>query len=224
MRVLVVEDETKIANAVGRTLRAEGYAVDVVYDGDEGYSMASTEPYDVIIVDRLIPGEYDGVELIKELRTNKIHTPALMLTALSSVRQKTEGLDAGADDYLTKPFAIDELLARVRALLRRPKVQQQSLLRAGKLTLDQNTHEVTWDGETIELTAKESALLEYLLRNKNVALSKEKIINHVWDYDADILPNTVEVYIKYLRQKIDSKYNVKLIKTIRGFGYKIEDK
>ena len=224
MRVLVVEDETKIANAVGRTLRAEGYAVDVVYDGDEGYSMASTEPYDVIIVDRLIPGEYDGVGLIKELRKNKIHTPALMLTALSSIRQKTEGLDAGADDYLTKPFAIDELLARVRALLRRPKVQQQSLLRANKLTLDQNTHEVAWDGEIIELTAKESALLEYLLRNKNVALSKEKIINHVWDYDADILPNTVEVYIKYLRQKIDSKYNIKLIKTIRGFGYKIEDK
>jgi two-component system, OmpR family, response regulator len=224
MRILVVEDEVKIANAVGKALRSEAYAVDVVYDGDAGYSMASTEPYDVIIIDRLIPGEYDGISLIKELRSNKIHTPALMLTALSSIQQKTEGLDAGADDYLTKPFAIDELLARVRALLRRPKVQQQSILQAGKLTLNQNTHEVKWNEETIILTAKESALLEYLLRNKNVALSKEKIINHVWDFDADILPNTVEVYVKYLRQKIDSKYNVKLIKTVRGFGYKIEDK
>lgn len=223
MRVLVVEDEMKIANAIGKTLKSEGYAVDVVYDGDEGYSMASTEPYDVIVVDRLIPGEYDGVSLIKELRKNKISTPVLMLTALSSVRQKTEGLDAGADDYLTKPFAIDELLARIRALLRRPKVLQQSLLRAGKLTLDQNTRVTSWDGEVIELTAKECALLEFLLRNKNVAVSKEKIINHVWDFDADILPNTVEVYVKYLRQKIDNKYNVKLIKTIRGFGYKIED-
>lgn len=223
MRVLVVEDEMKIANAIGKTLKSEGYAVDVVYDGDEGYSMASTEPYDVIVVDRLIPGEYDGVSLIKELRKNKISTPVLMLTALSSVRQKTEGLDAGADDYLTKPFAIDELLARIRALLRRPKVLQQSLLRAGKLTLDQNTRVTSWDGEVVELTAKECALLEFLLRNKNVAVSKEKIINHVWDFDADILPNTVEVYVKYLRQKIDNKYNVKLIKTIRGFGYKIED-
>jgi len=223
MRVLVVEDEMKIANAIGKTLKSEGYAVDVVYDGDEGYSMASTEPYDIIVVDRLIPGEYDGVSLIKELRKNKISTPVLMLTALSSVRQKTEGLDAGADDYLTKPFAIDELLARIRALLRRPKVLQQSLLRAGKLTLDQNTRVTSWDSEVIELTAKECALLEFLLRNKNVAVSKEKIINHVWDFDADILPNTVEVYVKYLRQKIDNKYNVKLIKTIRGFGYKIED-
>lgn len=223
MRILVVEDESKIANAIGKTLKSEGYAVDVVYDGDEGYAMASTEPYDAIILDRMIPGEYGGLELVTELRKQQIFTPTLMLTAMTSVKQKAEGLDAGSDDYLTKPFAIDELLARVRALLRRPKVQSEKVLQAKKLKLHSNTRQVTWDNETIDLTAKEYALLEFLLRNKNVAMDKEKIIKHVWDFDADILPNTVEVYVKYLRKKIDSRFNVNLIKTVRGFGYKIED-
>lgn len=223
MRVLIIEDEVKIASAVAKALRSEGYAVDVENDGDGGYAMASTEPYDILIVDRLIPGEYNGVSLIKQLRQENIHTPALLLTALSSTQQKTEGLDAGADDYLTKPFAIDELLARIRALLRRPIVQKGAVLSVGKLHLDTNSREVSYNGESIDLTSKEYALLEFLLRNKNRALSKDYIIEHVWDFDADILPNTVEVYIKYLRQKIDSKFGVTLITTVRGYGYKIED-
>lgn len=221
MRLLVVEDEPKIASAVARALRLEGHAVDVEHDGDNAYAMASTEPYDVLIVDRMIPGSYDGIALIKKLRSERIYTPTLLLTALSSIQQKTEGLDAGADDYLTKPFAIDELLARIRALLRRPSLQQDTLLTAGQLSLNVGTREVCYGDSLIELTSKEFALLEFLLRNKGRAMSKDQIIEHVWDFDADILPNTVEAYIKYLRQKIETPFQIKLIVTVRGFGYKL---
>lgn len=222
MRVLVVEDEVKIANALARALRGQGYAVDVEHDTDAGYAMASTEPYDVMIFDRLIPGEYDGVSLLQALRSEGVTTPVLLLTALGSTEQKTQGLDAGADDYLTKPFAIDELLARVRALLRRPQAQQDTILRAGKLTLNSSLHEVLFDGQELSLTVKELALLEYLMRNAGRPLSKDQIIAHVWDFDADVLPNTVEVYIRYLRNKIDDHYGVTYIKTVRGVGYKFE--
>lgn len=223
MRILVVEDEVKIANALARALRGQGYAVDVEHDSDAGYAMASTEPYDVLVLDRLLPGEYDGVGMLKKLREEHIDTPVLLLTALGSTEQKTEGLDAGADDYLTKPFSVDELLARIRALLRRPAVQQDTILKAGKLSLNTSLHEASYDDHPLELTVRELALLEYLMRSKGRPVSKEQIISHVWDFDADVLPNTVEVYIKYLRQKIDSRFNTQLIKTVRGVGYKLEE-
>lgn len=223
MRILVIEDEHKIARALKRALEQESYAVDVAYDGDDGYAMITTEPYDLAIVDRLLPGERDGIEIIRALREQKIHMPVLLLTALGSVKDRTTGLDSGADDYLVKPFALEELLARVRALLRRPVEQQGTVLKADSLTLDTTTFTVTREGKTIPLTSKEYGLLEYLLRNQGRPLSKETIIAHVWDYDADILPNTVEVYIKYLRSKIDAPFKTPLIKTVRGFGYKIED-
>lgn len=221
MRVLVVEDEHKIARALKRALEQEKYAVDVAYDGDDGFAMATTEPYDVIVLDRMIPGSYDGVSLVREMRERKINTPILLLTALGSVKDRTEGLDAGADDYLVKPFALEELLARIRALLRRPETAQPSLLKLGDLSLDTIKLEVQRRGTVIQLTAKEFALLEYLMRNPDRPISKDTIIKHVWDYDADILPNTVEVYIKYLRSKIDAPFDTPLIHTVRGFGYKV---
>lgn len=224
MRVLLIEDEIKLAKALGKVLTREGYAVDIEHDTDAGYAMASTEPYDALIIDRMLPGdEYaDGVALLAALRSENITTPALFLTALGEVRHKTEGLDSGADDYLVKPFAMDELLARMRALVRRPREQKATVLQIGKLSLNTNTREVHFGDTPIDLTVKEVALLEYLLQASGRALSKEQIIAHVWDFDADILPNTVEVYIKYLRNKIDSKFNVTYIKTVRGVGYKIE--
>lgn len=222
MRILVVEDEVKIANALSRSLRSQGYAVDVEYDTDAGYAMATTEPYDVMIFDRLMPGTYDGISLLRQLRSENITTPVLLLTALGSTEQKTEGLDAGADDYLTKPFSVDELLARVRALLRRPREQQDTILTAGKLTLNTSLHVAMFNDEPLPLTVKELALLEYLMRNIGRPLSKDQIISHVWDFDADVLPNTVEVYIRYLRNKIDDQYGVSYIKTVRGIGYKLE--
>jgi DNA-binding response OmpR family regulator len=222
VRILLIEDEHKIARALKRALEQESYAVDVTYDGDSGHAMATTEPYDLAIVDRMLPGGRDGLAIIKDMREQNIHTPVLLLTALGSVKDRTTGLDSGADDYLVKPFALEELLARVRALLRRPAEQQGTILKAGDLELDTVTFKVTRAGKEIPLTSKEYGLLEYLLRNQGRPLSKENIIAHVWDYDADILPNTVEVYIKYLRSKIDSPFDTPLIKTVRGFGYKLE--
>jgi len=221
MRILVVEDEHKIARALKRALEQESYAVDVSYDGDDGYAMATTEPYDVVILDRMLPGEYNGLDIVKAMRQEKIHTPVLLLTALGQTKDKTEGLDSGADDYLVKPFAIEELLARVRALLRRPHEQESTVLSANDLTLDPIAYTVTRAGKNISLTTKEFGLLEYLLRNKGRILTKDTIIAHVWDYDADILPNTVEVYIKYLRNKIDKPFKTDLIETVRGFGYRL---
>ncbi len=222
MRILVVEDEHKIARAVARALEQESYAVDVAYDGDEGYAMATTEPYDLAIIDRMIPGDYDGIGIVTAMREAKIHTPVLLLTALGTTADKTKGLDSGADDYLVKPFALAELLARVRALLRRPAEQKGTVLKAADLELDTTAFRVTRGGQEIRLTSKEFALLEYLLRNQGRPSSKEQIVAHVWDYDADILLNTVEVYIKYLRAKVDEPFGKQLIKTVRGFGYKIE--
>jgi len=224
MRILVVEDEHKIARALGKALEQESYAVDVAYDGDEGYSMVTTEPYDLAIIDRMIPGEYDGLAIVEEMRKAKIHTPVLLLTALGTTADKTKGLDSGADDYLVKPFALEELLARVRALLRRPTEQQGVILTAGELSLDTVTYSVKRGGKDIHLTSKEFALLEYLLRHQGRPMSKENIIAHVWDYDADVLHNTVEVYIKYLRNKVDVPFKKPLIHTVRGFGYKLEAK
>lgn len=223
MRILIIEDEHKIAQALRRSLQQESFAVDVSYDGDDGYAMAMTEPYDLAIIDWMIPGEYNGLDIVKAMRAAKNHTPILLLTAKATIADRTTGLDAGADDYLVKPFALEELLARVRALLRRPVEAQEIVLTAGDLTLNTVTYEVKRAGKSITLTGKEFALLEYLMRNQGRPNNKDAIIAHVWDYNADVLPNTVEVYMRYLRQKIEEPFKgPALIKTIRGFGYKIE--
>jgi len=225
MRILIVEDEHKIANSIKKGLEQESYAVDVAYDGTDGFDLASTEDYDVIILDLLLPG-MGGVTICKELRKDGIHVPILMLTAKGQLNDKVDGFNAGADDYLVKPFAFEELLARIRALIRRPKTSFGSVLNYADLSLNTQTYEVKRGKTVIYLSKKEFALLEYLLRHPNIILTKEQLINHVWDYDADILPNTVEVYIGYLRNKIDKPFKNKpaLIHTIRGFGYKIGEK
>jgi len=222
MRVLIVEDEHKIANSIKKGLEQESYAVDVAYTGNDGFDLASVEEYDLIILDRLLP-EMDGIEIAKKLREQKIHTPILMLTAKGQVSDRVEGLDAGADDYLPKPFAFEELLARIRALIRRPKDSLGTVLTVADLTISPTTYEVKRGGKIIQLSGKEYALLEYLMRHPNQTLTKDQITGHVWDYDADILPNTVEVYIGYLRNKIDRPFKNKpvLFHTIRGFGYKL---
>lgn len=222
MRLLVVEDEHKIANSIKKGLEQESYAVDVAFTGDEGLDLALTEDYDLILLDVLLPG-INGIEICKNLREQQIHTPVLMLTAKGQVSDKVTGLDAGADDYLTKPFAFEELIARIRALARRPKGNIGTTLNLEDLTLNTTSYEVKRNEKLIQLTAKEYALLEYLLRHPNQVIKKEQIINHIWDYDADVLPNTVEVYIGYLRNKIDKPFpnSVALIQTVRGFGYKV---
>lgn len=221
MRILIIEDEHKIARAIKRALEQESYAVDVSFDGDDGYAMATTEPYDAMIIDQMLPGNYNGLDIIREVREQKIHTPILMLTALGRTADKTAGLDSGADDYMVKPFAIEELLARIRALLRRPAEQQSSVLSIGSLKLDTVNYAVSHGKTTVNLTTREYGLLEYFMRNQNRVLTKDTIIAHVWDYDADILPNTVEVYVKYLRAKIDKPFGTDYLKTVRGFGYKM---
>ncbi len=222
MRILVVEDEHKIAHAIKKGLEQERYAVDVVYDGVDGLDYASTEEYDLIILDVMLPG-MDGIEFTKQLRGMQKHTPVLMLTARGQTEDKIKGLDTGADDYITKPFAFTELVARVRALQRRPRKTTGTQLFIKDLALDPVKFEVTRNGEYIKLSQKEFALLEYLMRHANRIITKDQIIQHVWNYDANVLPNSVEVYIKHLRDKIDKPFSNKpnLIHTVRGFGYKI---
>jgi len=220
MRILIVEDEHKIANALRQGLEQHAYAVDVSYDGDNGLAMATTEPYDLIILDRMLPGKVDGIGILQQLRGEHNHTPVLLLTAKDRVLDRAEGLNAGADDYLVKPFAFVELIARVRALLRRPKQAIESTLQYEDLSLDTQDMLVERNGRRIDLTPKEFALLEYLMHNPGRIVSKETLMQHVWDYDADILPNTVEVYVGYLRNKIDKPFDGSpLIHTKRGFGY-----
>lgn len=223
MKILIVEDEHKIANSIKKGLEQELFAVDVAYDGIEGYDLAAGEDHDLIILDRLLPG-IDGLEICKKLRKNKIHIPILLLTAKGQIRDRVEGLNAGSDDYLVKPFAFEELLARVRALTRRPKEVAESILTVADLTINTTSYDVRREGKQIQLSGKEYSLLEYLMRHANKVITKDKIINHVWNYDSNILPNTVEVYIRMLRNKIDKPFKDKkpLIHTVRGFGYKIE--
>ena len=223
MRVLVIEDEHKIAQAIKKGLEQDNFAVDLAFDGEEGYDLASTEDYAVIILDLMLP-KMDGVTVCKNLREGGVHIPILMLTAKGEVGDRVTGLNSGADDYLVKPFAFAELVARVKALNRRPKQSFNDKLSFEDLTLDNNTFEVKRGKEKISLSKKEFALLEYLMRHPKKILTKDQIIQNVWSYESDVLPNTVEVYVGYLRQKIDRPFPKlpSLIHTIRGFGYKLD--
>ncbi len=222
MRILIIEDEHKIANAIKQGLTQEKFAVDVEYNGDDGLGAALSEPYDLMVIDRMLPGSVEGLDICREVRAKGIHTPIIFLTAKDQIRDRVTGLDAGADDYLIKPFSFEELLARIRALLRRPQESTGTVLKVADLSLDTVNYDVSRAGTTIRLSTKEFALLEYLMRNNGRVLSKDNIIAHVWDFDADILPNTVEVYIGYLRNKVDKPFkSPELISTMRGFGYKI---
>jgi len=222
MRILIIEDEHRIAQSIKKGLEQEMFAADIAYTGTDGYDLASVEDYDLIILDIMLPG-MDGLEVCEKLRKEKIHSPILMLTAKSQIQDKVAGLDLGADDYLTKPFSFEELLARIRALTRRPKKTVGTKLIVDDLCLEPQRFDVIREGKKISLSNKEFALLEYLMRNAGTILSKDQIISHVWNYDADILPNTVEVYIRNLRKKIDLPFKNKkpLLQTVRGFGYRI---
>ncbi len=225
MRILVVEDDQKILGALKRGLERQSYAVDAIADGDEGLQMALSEPYDLVILDRMLPGT-EGLDILKRMRDSSIQTPVLLLTAKDKVLDRAEGLNAGADDYLVKPFAFVELIARVRALLRRPSETIDTTISAYGVTLDRDTFTATRNDTLIELTSKEFALLEYLVSQPDRIHTKDQLMQHVWDYDSDILPNTVEVYIGYLRNKIDKAFPTlpPLINTRRGFGYVFGEK
>jgi DNA-binding response OmpR family regulator len=225
MRVLVVEDDTKILHAIKRGLERQFYAVDAIPDGDEGLSMALSEPYDLVILDRMLPGT-EGLDILKSMRDSSIQTPVLLLTAKDKVLDRAEGLNAGADDYLVKPFAFVELIARVRALLRRPHTVQDQAIESNGVVLNRDAFTAIRNSTNIDLTAKEFSLLEYLISQPGRIHTKDQLMQHVWDYDSDILPNTVEVYIGYLRNKIDKAFpeSPPLIHTRRGFGYYFGEK
>ena len=222
MKILIVEDEHLIATSLKKGLEQEHYTVDLAFDGLEGYDLAASGEYDIILLDLMLPG-LDGISICQKLRSENIHTPILMLTAKSQLDDKVKGFDVGADDYLTKPFAFEELLARIRALSRRPQQTTNKVLTLVDLTIDTTNYQVKRGNKEIRLSSKEYSLLECLVRHTGQILNKDQIIQYVWSYESDILPNTVEVYIRNLRQKIDQPFKKKLIQTIRGFGYKISE-
>ena len=223
MKLLIVEDEHKIANSIKQGLIQEHFVVDVAYDGKDGFDLAISEKYDVIILDRMLPNK-SGDDILIDLREQNIHTPVLMLTAKGQTEDKVEMLNTGADDYLTKPFAFSELIARIKALNRRPQTSLKNELKVKDLSLNTQSYEVKRGNAQIKLSSKEFSLLEYLMRHSGKIVKKEQIMMGVWSYESDILPNSVEVYIKHLRDKIDKPFKNKpdLIHTVRGFGYKIE--
>jgi heavy metal response regulator len=222
MRILVVEDEKKVAKFLQQGLEEEHYAVDIASDGERGEFLATNERYDLIILDLLLPKK-DGISVLRSIRTKRINTPVLVLTAKSATEHKVEGLDSGADDYLTKPFAFEELLARARSLLRRGASEKSTLLKVGDLQLDTITHKAQRDGKTIELTAKEYSLLEYMMRNINRVLTRTLISEHIWNYNFDTGTNVIDVYVNHLRSKVDDGYQKKYIHTVRGVGYVLKD-
>jgi heavy metal response regulator len=218
MRILLVEDDRKVASFIRKGLTEEGHAVDVAHDGENGLAMGLDRLHDVIVLDVMLP-QKPGFQVLRELRQAKVTTPVLLLTARDAVEDKVQGLDAGADDYLTKPFAFAELLARVRALLRRGKAAQAPVLQVADLTLDPAARTVKRGGEAIPLTNREFALLEYFLRNPGRVLTRTMISEHIWDYSFDAGTNVIDVYVNYLRKKIDAGRESKLIHTVRGVGY-----
>lgn len=223
MKILVVEDEKKVASFLKKGLEQEYYTVDVAHDGRAGLDLSLTEEYDLIILDIMLP-LLDGITLLREIRNAKLIVPVLMLTAKDSTEDKVDGLDSGADDYLAKPFALEELLARVRALLRRNEKVKNLILSAEDLTLDTQTHKVKRSDVEIDLTPKEYSILEYLMRNKNHVVSRMKLTEHVYEYQFDPDTNVIDVYINKLRNKIDKGSNQRILHTIRGIGYMIKDR
>mgnify|MGYP006432280033 CR=1 FL=1 len=218
MRILIVEDEKKVAAFIKKGLEEETYAVDTASDGEEGLHLGEQNPYDLIILDLMLP-KINGLDILSRLRSKKIDTPILLLTAKDSVNDKVEGLNQGADDYLTKPFAFSELLARIRVLLRRGKTETKTTLGIADLTLDLVSHKVNRGNEEIELTGKEYSLLEYFMRNQEKVLTRTMIAEHVWDYNFDTFTNVIDVYVNHLRKKIDKNFPAKLLHTLRGVGY-----
>ena len=221
MRILLVEDEARVASFIRKGLEEELYIVDVACDGTEALDIAFAAEYDLIILDVRLPMR-DGISVCRELRVQRNMTPILMLTARDSVEDPVRGLDAGADDYLVKPFAFQELFARLRALARRPVVVQDHILRVENLTLDTRTHRARRDAQPIELSAREYRLLEFLMRHPGQVLTRTQIAEHIWGYDFDVNSNVVDVYIRYLRSKVDEPFEPNLIQTVRGVGYKLE--
>jgi heavy metal response regulator len=222
MKILVVEDEKKVSSFIKRGLEEEKYEVDIANDGEEGLRMALDKAYDLIVLDWMLP-KRDGLSVVREMRSRSTMTPVLMLTAKDSVEDIVAGLDSGSDDYLTKPFAFAELLARVRALLRRSEMDRGAELRFADLRIDPVTHKVWRSEKEIDLTAKEYALLEYFMRNPNQVLTRTMIADHVWDYTFDSFTNIIDVYVNYLRKKIDRDADKKLIHTVRGVGYILKE-
>jgi two-component system, OmpR family, response regulator len=220
MRLLVVEDNEKMRSLLRRGLAEAGYVVETAADGDEGLLLAETEDYDAIVLDVMLPAR-DGFDVCRVLRARKVWTPILMLTARDAVADRVQGLDKGADDYLVKPFAFEELLGRIRALLRRGKPERPTVLTCGSVSLDPATRVVMCGGELVELSAKEFALLEFLMSRRNQVLSRAQMIEHVWGYNYDGYSNVVDVYIKYLRDKIDRPFGTQRIQTVRGAGYRM---
>ncbi len=223
MRILIVEDEQRIAQAIKRSLETHHFAVDKVANGEDGLSRGYDKDYDLIILDRMLPGNQTGLSICKALRENGVTTPILMLTALGEVEDRIAGLSTGADDYLVKPFSMSELIVRVQVLLRRPKESVGPLIKIADLEVNAETFEIKRQGQPIKLSAREFKLLLYLIRNHDMVLSKDKIISHAWDEAADIMPNTIEVYIAALRKKLDRAFpnSPALIHTVHGFGYKL---
>jgi DNA-binding response OmpR family regulator len=218
MRLLVVEDEVQVASFLKRGLEAENYAVDVAHDGEDGLLMASTEDYDLILLDILLP-KLNGLDVLKALRERGKRTPVIMVTARGDLGDRVEGLDLGADDYIVKPFAFEELLARIRALLRRRSTGGSPILRAGRLALDPVAHVITVDDEPLDFTPKEYALLEYLMHNEGTVLTRAMIAQHVWDINFDTYTNVIDVFINHLRRKLQPYGCDKNIRTVRGVGY-----
>jgi DNA-binding response OmpR family regulator len=221
MRVLIVEDDHRLASSLRRNLGETGIVADAVHDGEEGLEAARTTAYDVIVLDVMLPG-LDGLEVSRRMREARVHTPILMLTARDSVDDRVRGLESGADDYLVKPFAMREVVARIRALARRHLPQRSGLLRAGKVTLDTGAHVLRVDGNLVELTTKEFAVLEYFLLNQGRLLTRGQIIEHVWDYDFDGGRNLIEVYVGRLRRKLIEAGGSDPFVTVRGSGYRYE--
>jgi len=223
MRILLIEDEKKIASFIKRGLSEQHYIVDVANDGQQGLFLAEVNPYDLVILDIMLP-DVDGTQVCSRLRSNNIHCPILVLTAKESIKDKVSAFNLGCDDYLTKPFAFEELLARVRALLRRDQSKKSTKLRVDDLELDQLSHKVARAGKEIVLTSKEYALLEYFMLNSNSVVTRTMISEHVWHEDFDSFSNVIDVYIKYLRDKIDKGFKTKLIRTLHGTGYMLKGK
>lgn len=222
MKILVIEDEKKVASFIKKGLEEEYYTVDTAHNGKDGYELALEGEYDLIVLDLMLPFK-DGISITKDLRANKIVTPILLLTAKDKIQDKVDGLDAGADDYLTKPFAFEELIARARALLRRNENTKSLLIKVGELSLDTQLHSLNIGTQKVDLTPKEYSILEYLLRNKNRVISRTKLTQHVYEYNFDTDTNVIDVYINKLRGKIEQHTKAEVIHTVRGIGYVINE-